>query len=241
MFAAGAACLSLVLSLVMNQGNPLPRSGDKTVRVVLVDDHTLFRAGIRALLQQMANAKVVGEAKNEAELDRVLASGKPELVLMDLHLPGASGVDLTRRILAAHPGTKVIALSSDPSPELVHAAVVAGVSGYILKENAVDELELAITSVISGRTYFCAEVSSTVMNNLRHGVGRVVTRSVLTEREVEIVRLIADGKRNKEIADALGVTPKSAETFRLRVMRKLELDSSAAVTRFAIREGLIKA
>jgi len=212
-----------------------------SVRIALVDDHVLFRAGIRALLERSRAWQVVGEARTESELLHLLATVKPELVLMDLHLEGVSGVELTRHIVANFSPTRVIAVSSDSSPEVVQAAVVAGVSGYVLKENATEELELAISSVVAGRTYFCAEVSSTVINNLRHRVTAAPARPTLTEREIAIVRLIADGKRNKEIADELGVTAKSAETFRLRVMHKLGLDSSAAVTRFAVREGIIKA
>jgi len=225
----------------MNRTPAVPVAGHDRTRIVLVDDHVLFRAGVRALLDLSTTWEVVGEAHGQADLLRLVEPHRPALVLMDLHLGEECGLELTRRVLKAHPHTKVIAVTSDASPEIVHSAVVAGVSGYILKGNAAEELERALVAVLAGRTYFCAEVSSTVINNLRFGIARSPRQALLTSRETDLVRLIADGNRTKEIAEALGVTPKSAETLRLRLMRKLDMDSTAAVTRFAIREGLVKA
>lgn len=214
-------------------------------RVLLVDDHRLFRAGLRALIEQMPQCVVVGEATNGEQAFAVMAASPADLVVMDIHLPDVNGIVASRRLLDAYPTVKILAVSSDPSAALVHEAMLAGLAGYLLKENSIDELERAVQAVLAGKVYLCPEVSTAIMDTYRQrfGANCVVDSSApaLSKREIELLRLIADGLRNKEIAQQLGLTVKSAETYRQRLMKKLKVDSTAGLTRYAIREGIVKA
>jgi DNA-binding NarL/FixJ family response regulator len=213
------------------------------IRILLVDDHQLMRLGLRHLLAGQPGLSIVGEAGNGPAAMEQVRTLAPHLVLMDLHLPGANGVEITRRILAEFPAVKVIALSHDGSLELVLQALHAGVSAYLLKENGTDELLRAIRAVMDHRLYLSPEISSSVTTHFMRSYveKRAVPASViLTERERLLLRLIAEGKRNKEIAGSLAVAAKSAETYRSRVMKKLGCASTAELVRYAIREGIIQ-
>jgi DNA-binding NarL/FixJ family response regulator len=215
-----------------------------STRILLVDDHRLFRAGLRALIERMPHCIVVGEAATGEQAFAAMAASPADVVVMDIHLPDVNGIVASRRLLEAHPAVKILAVSSDPSAALVHEAMLAGLAGYLLKENSADELERALQAVLAGKVYLCPEVSTAIMDTYRRRFGANCVEGsapALSKREIELLRLIADGLRNKEIAHQLGLTVKSAETYRQRLMKKLNVDSTAGLTRYAIREGIIKA
>lgn len=219
----------------MADGASAPRT------ILLVDDHQMFRTGLRLFIERRQVYSVVGEASSAGEALQLAAATKPDVALVDINLPDMNGIMASRRLLEVSPATRILIVSSEANPALVHEAMVVGVAGYVIKTNAADELERAVEAVLAGKVYLCAEVSTAVLGNYRNCFSAPTDAEPrLSAREVELLRLIAEGKRNKEIADDLGVTPKSAETFRLRLMKKLQLDSTAALTRYAIRQGLIK-
>jgi len=207
-------------------------------RVLLVDDHQIFRQALRLLLEQQLKLVVAAEAKTGAEALEHVEREAFDLILMDIHLPDANGIDISRRVLERRRDARIIVLSSDADPLRVDDALLAGVMGYVLKVNAADELQRAITSVAEGTRYLSPEANAALLAGYRRLREAPVAAVPLSPREREVVRLIASGQRMKEIAAALGIGVKSAETYRRRVMQKLGLFSVAELTRYAVREGL---
>jgi DNA-binding NarL/FixJ family response regulator len=210
------------------------------VKVVLVDDHPLLRSGLRAALEQEGEFTVVGEACTGRQAVAEALALQPELVVMDLHLPDLNGIEATRQILAALPGVKVLVFSGDSDRALVDSALQAGACGYLLKESLVAELLRAIKLVLSGRLYLSPEVSAEILADYRRSLGcdSSPRKPAISLQETHLLRLIAQGKRNKEIANELGLRPNSVETYRVRVMKKLGCSSTADLVRYAIREGI---
>jgi DNA-binding NarL/FixJ family response regulator len=203
-----------------------------------------MRQGLRQLLATETGLNVIGEAVNGESARHQVRALAPQLVLMDIHLPDESGVEITRQILAEFPAIKVIALSCDSAPEVVLRALCAGSSGYLAKENGFDELIQAIQTVMDHRLYLSAAASSAVITQFTESSGRGKTGPVgpdLSERERTLLRLISAGNRNKAIATALAVTVKSVETYRLRLQKKLGCTGTAELVRYAIREGIAQA
>lgn len=214
------------------------------IRILLVDDHQMMRQGLRQLLAAEPGLVVVVEASNGQSAREQVRMLSPDLVLMDIHLPGESGVEITRQIVTEFPAVKVIALSSDAAVEVVLRALRAGVAGYLVKENGAEELIRAIHTVMDHRLYLSPEVSSAVILKYLESPGREETEPAgadLSERERMLLRLVAAGNRNKEIAAALAVTVKSVETYRLRLQKKLGCAGTAGLVRYAIREGITQA
>jgi DNA-binding NarL/FixJ family response regulator len=220
---------------------PSEPTGSAPTRILLVDDHRILRDGLRALLARHHEFRVIGEAGDGASTLRAVRSQPPDLVLLDVHLPDMSGIEVARRILAVFPEIKVVVLSSDHSHDCVHEALLAGVSGYVLKDNATDELVRALHAVAAGQLYLCPEVSTDIVASYRNGLLPNVAppQPLLSERELQVLKLLADGLRTKEIADNLGIGAKSVETYRARLMGKLKLGSVAELTRYAVREGIV--
>lgn len=210
--------------------------------VFLVDDHQMIRQGLRLIIEQRTPLRVVGEASTGAETLEAVSRLAPDVVLLDLHLPDMDGLEVARQILALRPETKIVVLSSDASPLLISHALQAGVLGYILKENASEELERALQTAVAGQSHFSPEVSSILRQDFqrRRGEKQLAARPELSDREEEVLRLIAAGLRTKDIANELNIGVKTAETYRRRLMNKLELKTVAELTRYAIREGLVK-
>jgi len=214
------------------------------IRILLVDDHQLLRQGLRQLIAAQPGLTVVGEAFNRQSVMDQIPVAAPNLILMDLHLEHECGVEITRRILAEHPRVRVVALSGDADLKLVLEALHAGVSGYVVKENGSDELFRAVRAVMDNHLYLSPEVASAVIRDfMKSHQGRPAARAGggLRDRERLLLRLVAEGKRNKEIAGEMAVTVKSVETYRSRLMRKLGCASAAELVRYAIREGIIQA
>jgi DNA-binding NarL/FixJ family response regulator len=214
------------------------------VRILLVDDHAIMREGLRQVLREQEHLTVVGEACNgQSALDQVRALS-PDVVVLDLHLGGENGIEVSRRILADFPAVKIVVLSADSNLALVTEALQAGVSAYVVKDNASDELIRAIRSVMDQRTYLCPEVASVVVANYMKALADKTipaSKPLLSDRERQLLKLVAGGKRNKEIAETLGVGLKSVETYRSRLMKKLGCASPSELTRYAIREGIVTA
>jgi DNA-binding NarL/FixJ family response regulator len=210
------------------------------IRVLLVDDHQMMREGVRRLLNEHPEFCVVGEAATgPAAFDQVQAT-QPDVVLMDIHLPGKNGIEVSEQLHRDFPAVKVVILSADIDIATVQKALQAGVAGYLAKNAQPDELVRAIRDAADERVYLCQEVAAAVVQDY---MKLVVNRSpepepVLTERERLLLKLVAEGKRNQEIADAMSVGTKSVETYRSRLMRKRNFSSVAELTRYAIREGI---
>jgi len=210
------------------------------IKILLVDDHQILRDGIRSLVKGYDDMEVIGEAADGREALDMVEKLSPDIVIMDISMPDLNGIDATRMIINEAPDVKVIALSMHHDKQFVSEIFKAGASGYLIKDSAFDELEHAIRIVISGQTYINPQIASLVVESL---VNQSVTPnpksfSLLTEREREVLQLIADGKSTKQIAIDLNVSSKTIESHRRQVMGKLNVRSVADLTKFAIREGL---
>src|SRR5438046_2100113 len=206
----------------------------KRVRVLLVDDHPIVRQGIRRCLAPHAMLEVVGEAANGAEAIARAVELRPDVVIMDLTMPEMNGLEATRRLLAVAPRTKVVVMSVHDDKHRVIEMVRAGCKGYVVKDAPPAELVRAIESVQRGEIFF-----STGVVNLLLGDSRPLSQQELSERELEVLALIADGRSNREIASLLLVSKRTVETHRKNIMKKLEIRSTAGLTRFAISHGIV--
>lgn len=210
------------------------------VNILLADDHTLVRAGIRALVEQLPTVKVVGEAKDGREALRLVKERKPDLILMDVAMPGLNGLEATARVSKEFPDVRVIILSMYANEEYVREAINAGAAGYLVKRSAAAELERAITAVARGEKYFSPLVSAHV-NRDRDGNVSADRASIdrLTPRQREIVQLIAERHSTKDIAGILNISIKTVETHRAQLMERLDIHDVPGLVRFAIRAGLV--
>jgi DNA-binding NarL/FixJ family response regulator len=211
------------------------------VRILLADDHTLVRAGIRSLLTGIENVLVVGEASDGHEALRRVADTHPHLVLLDIMMPGLNGLEVLARIHRDHPDVRVIILSMNAAEEYVLQALRAGASGYLLKNVSPTELAMAVKAVAAGETYLAASVSRHVIDAYLKRTGSSAgPLESLTSRQREILQLIAEGRTTKEIAKRLDLSVKTVETHRTQLMDRLGIHDIAGLVRFAIREGLIE-
>jgi DNA-binding NarL/FixJ family response regulator len=210
-----------------------------TIRVLLADDHRIVRDGLHALLEAEEDLEIVGEAEEGRTAVLLAAQTKPDVVIMDIGMPDLNGMEATRRIMEAVPEVKVIALSMHSDRRFIEGMFKAGAAGYLLKDAAYEELVRAVRTVVSGRPYLCPSIAATVIDGYVHPAGgRDSARSVLTPREREVLQLLAEGNSTKQIALSLDVSVKTVETYRSRLMEKLDLRSVAELTKYAVREGL---
>jgi len=215
--------------------------GEK-IRVLLVDDHAILRDGIRALLALSKDIEVVGEASDGQEaLDRVRELS-PDVVLMDIAMPGLDGLEATRRIKDRHGEIKVLILTQHENREYVFPILKAGADGYVLKKAAGTELLSAIRAVHHGGTFLYPSVAKTVVEDYLRPDGTISERhhSKLTDREIEVLKLVAEGRSNQEIADLLCLSVKTVTGHRTNIMEKLDLHSRTELVKYAIRTGLIQ-
>ncbi len=208
--------------------------------ILLVDDHPIFREGLRSLIERSEQGRVVGEAGNGAEALRLAGELRPDLVIMDLTMPVMNGIDATREITRKYPGTRVLVLSMERDRFFVVEVLKAGASGYLLKDTAFAELSDAISTVAGGETYLPRKISTLLVKDFLQCIPENMTLVYqnLTAREREVLQLVADGKNIKEIAYQLGVSPKTVENQRQAIMQKLQLFSIAELTKYAVRHGL---
>ena len=209
------------------------------IRILLVEDHMMVRKGLRSLLENETGIEVVDEAGNGREAIQKVESLKPDIVLMDISMPTLNGLDATRQIKRQHPDMKILILTMHTAEEYVFEVLDAGASGYVVKQSAPNELVTAIHAVSRGETYLSPKVSGIVVQEILNGVLKKKKEHRLTEREREIVQLIAEGHSNREIADTLHISIKTVDTHRSNLMEKLDLHSIADITRYAIRNKII--
>ena len=209
------------------------------IRVVLVDDHALVRAGMRSLLGSMEHVAVVGEAASGEEALALAGTAQPDVVLMDIAMKGMTGLQAASRLREVCPGVRVIILSMHAGEEYVLQALRAGAVGYLLKDAATGELELALRSVMRGESWFSPAVSRQVVEGYVQRVGGEPAADVLTARPREVLRLVAGGKSTKEIAFDLNLSVKTVETHRAQIMERLGIRDVAGLVRYALRTGLI--
>ena len=211
-----------------------------SIRIILADDHKIFRDGLRSLIEKEADMEVVGEASDGKTAVQLAIKLTPQVLLMDIAMPGMNGIVATRQIIAAVPQCKVIALSMHADKRYILEMLKVGASGYLLKDSDYKELALAIRSVFNNKTYLSLLVSEIVIGNyvkqLQKSDGSVF--SVLTVREREVLQLMAEGASTTQIADRLSISVKTAESHRQHIMEKLNIYTVAELTKYAIREGL---
>lgn len=211
------------------------------IRILIADDHAIVRAGIRVLLQLHPDFDVVGEAAEGYEALKLVQERQPDVVLMDIGMPGMDGLAATHAIVNAHPGVKVLVLTQHENREYVLPALKAGAAGYVLKRAPDDSLVQAIRTVYQGGTYLDPRVSAVVVEDLRHHTAGTPTNPFdrLTEREREVLTLLAQGKTYQEVAETLFISVKTVDFHRANLMRKLGLKNRTELTRFAIQHGLV--
>lgn len=211
-------------------------------RILLVDDHEFVRRGLRALLEMQPGWEVCGEAVDGRSAVKMAATLAPDIIVMDVSMPQLNGLDAARQVVERASGGKVIILSMHQTEEFVREALAAGASGYVLKSDAGRDLVNAVQAVLGGGTYFSSQVAAIVRQSLiGGGPARVRASKPLTTREREIVQLLAEGKLNRDVSGALGISVKTVETHRARVMRKLGVKTVADLVRYAVRNGITTA
>ena len=209
-------------------------------RVLLADDHALVRAGIRSLLEKMPGVEVVAEASTGREALEMVKAKLPNLVLMDIAMAELGGLEALPRITSDFPDVKVVILSAHANEEYVIRALRNGAAGYMLKDAATAELELAIRSVTEDKTYLSPSISRTVIDSYLERVGgRLSPLEQLTPRQREILQFIAEGKNTKKIASDLDISVKTVESHRLQLMERLNIHDIPGLVRYAIRSGLV--
>ncbi len=231
---------------MINESNqhPEPGSGGLRRRLLLVEEHAILREGLRALLELEADLSIVGEATNGVEAMEAIQRLSPDLVLTDVALTGRSGIELICALRERRAQAKLLVLTAHNSEEYIRAALNAGAHGYVLKDASRKELLQAIRMVLSGQTYLCASVTAKVVNGYlrpKTEESGISPTSLVTEREREVLTRVALGRTNKLIARELALSVKTVEKHRANLMRKLTLHNTAAVTRFAIRNGMVTA
>lgn len=211
-----------------------------TIKIILADDHQIVRHGLRSLLLDEPDMRVVAEADNGRAVMRLVQEVSPDVVIMDISMPGLNGIEATRQIVAECSGVKIIALSMHSDSLFVLNMLKAGASGYLLKDCALEELVKAIRTVVDHKTYLSPGISDVVIKDFISGWSSTDSSafSVLTAREREVLQLMAEGKTTNQIAEGLCVSVKTVESHRKQIMNKSGIHSVAELTKYAIRQGL---
>jgi DNA-binding NarL/FixJ family response regulator len=207
----------------------------KTIRVVLADDHDLVRSGIKALLTMVEGVEVIAEARDGRELITLVESLNPDVVMTDISMPGMDGIAAISEIHGKHPEVRLLVLSMYDTVDFVKRAVASGACGYLMKDAPPFELEQAVRSVMATGSYFSPAIAQRLLQPSEPTVD-----DELTHRQIEILKLIAQGRASKEIAYELGLSPKTVDVHRARIMERLHLNDIASLTLYAVRKGLIK-
>lgn len=210
------------------------------IRVVLADDHRILREGLASIFEKELRMDVVGQAENGRATVELVRQLKPDVVVMDLHMPELNGIEATRIIAGESPDVRILVLSMHSDRELVLEALRAGASGYLLKDCATDELERAIRDVLAHKTYVSPDIAHVVVGEIRSGSGTGPCDGLqaLTSKERQVLQLLAEGKSVKEIAGHLDIGIPTVETHKQHLMKKLDIFTIADLTKFALRHGL---
>ena len=212
-----------------------PDSTQLPIRVVLADDHDLVRSGIKALLSMIDGVQVVAEARDGQELIQLVESLQPDVVMTDISMPRMDGIAAIAQIHARHPKVRLLVLSMYDTVDFVKRAVANGACGYLMKDAPPFELEQAVRSVMATGSYFSPAIAQRLLQPSEPTID-----DELTQRQIEILKLIAQGRASKEIAFELGLSPKTVDVHRARIMERLRLNDIASLTLYAVRKGLIK-
>ena len=215
----------------------------KPVSILLVDDHAVVRRGLRALLETLPTWRVCGEALNGSEAVEKAAHLQPDVVILDISMPGLNGVAAAARIHEVAPKSRVLVLTMHSSEELIQSCLRAGAEGYLLKSDAEQDLISAVEALIRGKTFFTQAATGVVLGSLRGQQDRSnddLTYKHLTNREKEVAQLLVEGRSNKEVGDKLGIGSRTVESHRARIMKKLQLQSFGDLVRYAIRTKMIE-
>jgi|SRR5579872_520697 len=215
------------------------RKGGMKLSILIADDYAVVRRGLRSLLEAEPDWQVVSEASNGREAVAQVTELRPDVAILDVSMPELNGLDAARLILKDAPNTRVLVLTAYHSDEMIEKALQAGVRGYVLKSDAETDLVAAVKALVQGRTFFTSAVSEVLVDRFRREKEEPKP-GVLTVREVEIVQLLAQGKSNKEVADILGISPRTVENHRAQIMQKLGLKSFSELIRYAIRNGIVE-
>jgi DNA-binding NarL/FixJ family response regulator len=210
-------------------------------RIAIAEDHTILRAGLRAMLSSNTAFEVVGEADNGRDAVRLVGEVKPDLVLMDLSMPGLSGMDAIRDIKQRNPATRILVLTVHKAEEYIHASLEAGADGYLLKDAAEAELMLAVERVLGGKVFLSPEITEKVVNgylDISRSSQPKTTWDSLSYRERQVLKLVAEGFTNKRIADYLCISVKTVEKHRASLMKKLDVHGASGLVTYAITRGL---
>ena len=212
-------------------------------RIVIAEDHTILRAGLKALLESNSNFEVVGEADNGRDAIRRVAELKPDLIIMDLSMPGLSGIDAVKDIRDRYPEVKALVLTVHSEEEYVLSSLEAGANGYVLKDATQNELIAAAERVLNGKTYLSPEITEKVVDSYlqanKNSREPVTKWDSVTQRERQILKLIAEGHTNKSMASYLCISVKTVEKHRANLMKKIDLHSVSALTTYAMEKGII--
>lgn len=215
------------------------------IKIMLVDDHQLVRDGIKSLISDSFGIDIIGEASNATEFFKLLHTAIPDVVLMDISLPNMSGIEITKILKREYPKMKVLMLSMYTSEDFVFNALKAGINGYLPKNTTRDELLLAIEEVHNGKEYFSKSISDVILKSFVNSAkyGNIATDdklSLLTKRETEILKLVVEGMSNQHIADQLFISIRTVETHKTSIMRKLDLNSTIDLVKFALKNKIIE-
>lgn len=207
-------------------------------KILIVDDHKIVREGLRALISDSESFEVIGEASNGREATRMTRQLEPDIVIMDVAMAEMNGIEATRQILSTRPQTRILALSMHSDSRFVKQMIEAGALGYLLKDNAFEELVIALKTLSKGQMYVSPQASGNILQSLAQGQLAQAGESPLSAREKETLQLIAEGYSTAEIAERLFISVKTVETHRKKIMDKLDLHSIAELTKYAVREGI---
>jgi DNA-binding NarL/FixJ family response regulator len=210
-----------------------------TARILIADDHELVRRGLKGMLSEVPGWSVVAEAADGRRAAQLAGQHRPDIAILDLTMPELNGLDATRSILAATPQTRVLMLTAHESEQLVREVLAAGAQGYVLKSDAGRILVRAVEALLEGRSFFTSKVARLVLEGFLRGGTATAAAGALSGREREIVQLLAEGHSNKEVARALGISVKTAETHRSNIMRKMQFDSLSDLVRYAVRNKIV--
>ncbi|WP_298779721.1 response regulator transcription factor [uncultured Polaribacter sp.] len=211
-------------------------SNNKEIKIVLVDDHQLVRKGLRNIIEQRLNMHIIGEASDGREAIKIASKLLPNVIIMDVAMPGLNGVEAAKQIYKAHPEIKIIGLSMHSGKQFIQGMFKAGAFGYLLKDGDSDELITAISTVMENKKYLSKDLNQDFLIQLKKGES--LEKAPLSSREKEVLQLISEGKTSKEIGEVLFLSPKTIDVHRNNIMKKTELFTIPELTKYAIKKGL---
>ena len=206
------------------------------INIILVDDHKLLRAGLKNIIEQRSNMHIIGEANDGREAIKICSKLQPDVLVIDVAMPGLNGIEAASQIQKNHPNIKIIGLSMHSSKQFIQGMFKAGAFGYLLKDGDAEELLIAITTVMENKKYLSKDINQEFLTLLRNG--DTIEKAQLSNREKEVLQLIAEGNSSKEIGETLFLSPKTIDVHRNNIMKKIDLHTIPELTKYAIQKGL---